>query len=120
MLASSCAETPRTATNFCRVLADRVAEMVEPPTDAAGVERLIEHYSRLAEVAPLEIENDIVTLRDLFVAASEVDANDPASVQALADRAYGADQAAEEAGIYAGATCGIDLSTGLAVEVPGS
>jgi hypothetical protein len=41
-------------------------------------------------------------------------------VQALADRAYGADQAAEEAGIYAGATCGIDLSTGLAVEVPGS
>jgi hypothetical protein len=120
MLASSCAETPRTATNFCRVLADRVAEMVEPPTDAAGVERLIEHYSRLAEVAPLEIENDIVTLRDLFVAASEVDANDPAGVQALADRAYGADQAAEEAGIYAGATCGIDLSTGLAVEVPGS
>lgn len=117
---ASCAETPRTATNFCRILADRIDEMVETPTDNADVQRLIEHYTRLAEVAPLEVEDDIVTLRDLFIAASEVDATDEASVQALADLAYGADQAAEEAGIYAGATCGIDLSTGLAVEVPGS
>ena len=117
---ASCAETPRTATNFCRVLADRIDEMVEQPVDSTGVERLIEHYSRLAEVAPLEIEDDIVTLRDLFIAASEVNAKDEASVQALADLAYGADLAAEEAGIYAGATCGLDLSTGLAVEVPGS
>jgi hypothetical protein len=116
----SCAETPRTATNFCRVLTDRIDEMVEPPVDDAGVRRLIEHYSRLAEVAPLEVEDDIVALRDLFIAASEVDTTDPASVQALADLAYGADQAAEEAGIYAGATCGTDLSTGFAVEIPGS
>lgn len=117
---TSCAETPRTATNFCRVLADRIDEMVQPPSDNAAVQRLIEHYTRLAEVAPLEVEDDIVALRDLFVAASEVDPNDPTSVQAVADLAYGADQAAEEAGIYAGATCGIDLSTGFTVEIPGS
>lgn len=115
---ASCAQTPRTATNFCRVLADRIDEITEPPTDNAGVDRLIEHYARLAEVAPLEVEEDIVTLRDLFIAASQVNVNDPASVQAVADAAYGAEKAAEDAGIYAGATCGVDLSTGFAVQVP--
>lgn len=117
---SSCAETPRTATNFCRVLADRIDEMVEPPTDNAAVERLVEHYTRLAEVAPLAIEDDFVTLRDLFVAASRVRADDEASVQAVADLAYKAELAAEEAGVYAAATCGLDLSTGLSVDVPSS
>jgi hypothetical protein len=117
---TSCAETPRTATNFCRVLADRIDEMTEPPTDNASVNRLIDHYTRLAEVAPIEVEEAITTLRDLFVAASQVNVNDPESVQAVADLAYQADGAAEAAGIYAGATCGVDLSTGFAVEVPDS
>ena len=115
---SACAETPRTATNFCRVLADRIDEIVEPPTDNDDVARLVEHYTRLAEVAPLAVEDDFVTLRDLFVAASAVRAEDEASVQAVADLAYGAELAAQEAGIYAAATCGLDLSTGLSVEVP--
>ena len=115
---SACAETPRTATNFCRVLADRIDEMVEPPADNAAVERLVEHYTRLAEVAPLAIEDDFITLRDLFVAASQVRADDEASVQAVADLAYKAELAAEEAGVYAAATCGLDLSTGLSIDVP--
>ena len=118
VLLIGCAETPRTATNFCRVLAERIDEMIEPPTDNQAVSRLIDHYSRLAEVAPLEVEDDIVTLRDLFIAASQVNANDPASVQTVADAAYEADRAAEDAGIYVGATCGVDISTGLAVQVP--
>ena len=117
-LVGACAETPRTATNFCRVLADRIDEMVQPPTNNADIERLINHYSRLAEVAPIEVEDDIIVLRDLFVAASRVNVNDPESVQAVADAAYGAEKAAEDAGIYAGATCGVDLSTGFAVQVP--
>jgi hypothetical protein len=115
---AACAETPRTATNFCRVLADRIDEMTEAPTDNASVNRLIDHYSRLAEVAPIEVEGDIVALRDLFIAASKVNVNDPESVQEVADLAYQADGAAEAAGIYAGATCGVDLSTGFAVQVP--
>jgi hypothetical protein len=118
LASAGCAETPRTATNFCRVLADRIDEMVVPPTDNDDVARLVKHYTRLAEVAPLAIEDDFVTLRDLFVAASEVRAEDQASVQAVADLAYEAELAAQEAGIYAAATCGLDLSTGLSVEVP--
>ena len=115
---AACAETPRTATNFCRVLAERIDEMTEPPADNAAVERLIDHYSRLAEVSPIEVEEHIAALRDLFIAASRVNVNDPESVQAVADLAYQADGAAEAAGIYAGATCGVDLSTGFAVQVP--
>ena len=120
LASAGCAETPRTATNFCRVLADRIDEMVVPPTYNDDVARLVEHYTRLAEVAPLAIEDDFVTLRDLFVAASEVRAADEASVQAVADLAYEAELAAQEAGIYAAATCGLDLSTGLSVDVTGT
>jgi hypothetical protein len=115
---TACAQTPRTATNFCRVLADRIADMTEAPIDNSGVGRLIDHYSRLVEVAPLEVEDDFTVLRDLFVAASEVNVSDPASVQAVADLAYQAERAAEDAGVYAGAVCGLDLSTGLTVRVP--
>ena len=115
---SACAETPRTATNFCRVLTDRIADITTPPASTADVQRIIEHYNRLVEVAPLEVEADLTTLRDLFIAASQVNTDDEASVQAVADAAYRAELAAEDAGVYVGATCGLDLSTGLAVQVP--
>ena len=115
---SSCAETPRTTTNFCRVLGERIDEIVAPPTNNDEIERLIDHYDRLADVAPLEVQADLLTIRDLFIAAADIDVDDPASVQNVADLAYLAEQAAEDAGIYVGATCGLDLSTGLAVQVP--
>lgn len=117
-VASACAETPRTATNFCRVLAERLDAITTTPTSNADVQQLIEHYSRLVEVAPLEVEDDLATLRDLFVTASQVNVDDEASVQALADAAYTAERAAQDAGIFVGATCGVDLSTGLALQVP--
>jgi hypothetical protein len=115
---SACAETPRTATNFCRVLADRIDDITTPPISNAEVQRLIDHYDRLVEVAPIEVEDDLATIRNLFVLASDVDVNDAASVQAVADAAYAAERAAEDAGIYVGATCGVDLSTGFAVQAP--
>ncbi|MEY3358239.1 MAG: hypothetical protein RLZZ538_1118 [Actinomycetota bacterium] len=115
---SGCAETPRTATNFCRVLAERIDDITTPPTSNAEVQELIGHYDRLVEVAPIEVEDDLAAIRNLFVLASDVDVNDPASVQAVADAAYGAERAAEDAGIYVGATCGVDLSSGFAVQAP--
>ena len=117
---SACAETPRTATNFCRVLTERIGDITTPPASNADVQRIIEHYNRLVEVAPLEVEADLTSLRDLFIAASQVNTDDEASVQAVADAAYRAELAAEDAGVYVGATCGLDLSTGLVVQVPSS
>jgi hypothetical protein len=118
VVALGCAETPRTATNFCRVLADRIDEMTTPPTSNGEVDRLVEHYGRLAEVAPLEVEADFIALREVFVAASKVNVGDADSVQALADAAYAAEASADRAAMYAAATCGVDLSTGFAVQVP--
>ena len=118
VIALGCAETPRTATNFCRVLADRIDEITTTPTSNGDVDRLVEHYSRLAEVAPLEVEADFIALRDVFVAASKVNVGDTESVQALADAAYAAEASADRAAMYAAATCGVDLSTGFAVQVP--
>jgi len=118
VIALGCAETPRTATNFCRVLADRIDEMTTPPTSNGDVDRLVEHYGRLAEVAPLEVEADFIALREVFVAASKVNVGDTESVQALADAAYAAETSADRAAMYAAATCGVDLSTGFAVQVP--
>ncbi|MEY3615571.1 MAG: hypothetical protein RLZZ518_572 [Actinomycetota bacterium] len=115
---AACAETPRTATNFCRVLSDRIGLITTPPTSNDDVQQLIEHYDRLVEVAPLEVEDDLATIRDLFIAASQVNASDPESVQSVADAAYNAERAAEDAGIYVGAVCGLDLSSGLSVQVP--
>jgi hypothetical protein len=118
VIALGCAETPRTATNFCRVLADRIDEITTPPTSNGDVDRLVEHYGRLAEVAPLEVEADFIALRDVFVAASKVNVGDTESLQALADAAYAAEASADRAAMYAAATCGVDLSTGFAVQVP--
>jgi hypothetical protein len=115
---AGCAETPRTATNFCRVLAERIDDITTPPTSNAEVQELIGHYDRLVEVAPIEVEDDLAAIRNLFVLASDVDVNDPTSVQAVADAAYGAERAAEDAGIYVGTTCGVDLSSGFAVQAP--
>ena len=118
LLFTACAETPRTATNFCRVLSDRIGLITTPPASNDDVQRLIEHYDRLVEVAPLEVEDDLATIRDLFIAASQVNASNAESVQKVADAAYNAERAAEDAGIYVGAVCGLDLSTGLSVQVP--
>jgi hypothetical protein len=118
VVALGCAETPRTATNFCRVLADRIDEMTTPPTNNGEVDRLVEHYGRLAEVAPLEVEADFIALREVFAAASKVNVGDADSVQELADAAYAAETSADRAAMYAAATCGVDLSTGFAVQVP--
>lgn len=115
---AACAETPRTATNFCRVLANRIGDITTPPESNDDVQRLIEHYDRLVEVAPIEVEGDLTIIRDLFQAASQVNVKDLVSVQAVADAAYDAERAAEDAGVYVGATCGLDLSTGLSVQVP--
>jgi hypothetical protein len=100
------------------VLAERIDDITTPPTSNAEVQELIGHYDRLVEVAPIEVEDDLAAIRNLFVLASDVDVNDPASVQAVADAAYGAERAAEDAGIYVGTTCGVDLSSGFAVQAP--
>ncbi len=112
VLVAGCASTPRTATNFCRVLDARRAEIAVTPTTSGDIARLVDDYEQLVAVAPLEVESDLRVLLELFRLASNVIADDAEQVQRLADLSYGAEKAADDAAAWVAATCGFDLSTG--------
>ena len=111
-LVAGCASTPRTATNFCRVLDARRAQIAVTPTTSGDIARLVADYEELVAVAPLEVESDLRVLLELFRLASNVNADEAEQVQRLADLSYGAEKAADDAAAWVAATCGFDLSTG--------
>lgn len=111
-LVAGCASTPRTATNFCRVLDARRSQIAVTPTTSGDIARLVDDYEELVAVAPLEVESDLRVLLELFRLASNVNADDAEQVQRLADLSYGAEKAADDAATWVAATCGFDLSTG--------
>jgi len=112
VLVTGCASTPRTATNFCRVLDARRAQIAVTPTTSGDITRLVADYEELVAVAPIEVESDLRVLLELFRLASNVNADDAEEVQRLADLSYGAEKAADDAASWVAATCGFDLSTG--------
>lgn len=112
LLVAGCASTPRTATNFCRVLDARRSQIAVTPTTSGDIARLVDDYEELVAVAPLEVESDLRVLLELFRLASNVNADDAEQVQRLADLSYGAEKAADDAASWVAATCGFDLSTG--------
>ncbi|MEY2740491.1 MAG: hypothetical protein ACO26C_01185 [Ilumatobacteraceae bacterium] len=107
---AACAETPRTATNFCRVLDAESPEIAIRPTSAAEVRDLIDRYERLLEVAPLEIEEPLATVVEALRAAAGADGADPASVQAAVDAAYRSEADALTFTTWVLRTCGADLA----------
>jgi hypothetical protein len=114
-LTSACAETPRTATNFCRQLDLEVPEITQPTATPAEVSQMLDRYKRLAKVAPLAIEDDWNSLTELLAAASRANPNDAESVQAVIDMSYATEKAANAASQWIRETCGVDISTGLSV-----
>ena len=115
MLVSSCADTPRTATNFCRQLAKELPGITEPTATPAEVSKMLERYKRLGKVAPLVIEENWKSLTELLTVASRVNATDPESVQAVVDMSYSTEKAADQAATWIRETCGVDITTGLNV-----
>ncbi|MDA0286000.1 MAG: hypothetical protein O3B92_01345 [Actinobacteria bacterium] len=113
--AGSCAETPRTATNFCRQLALEVPAITQPSATAAEVSQMLDRYKRLGKVAPLEIEEDWKSLTELLTVASRVNPNDAESVQTVIDMSYSTEKAAGAAAKWIRETCEVDISTGLNV-----
>jgi len=88
VLTNACAETPRTATNFCRQLALEVPAITQPTATPAEVSQMLDRYKRLAKVAPLAIEEDWKSLTELLTVASRVNPNDAESVQTVIDMSY--------------------------------
>jgi hypothetical protein len=115
VLTNACAETPRTATNFCRQLALEVPAITQPTATPAEVSQMLDRYKRLAKVAPLAIEEDWKSLTELLTVASRVNPNDAESVQTVIDMSYSTQKAADTAAKWIRETCGVDISTGLSV-----
>ncbi len=114
-VASACAETPRTATNFCRQLALEVPAITQPTATPAEVSQMLDRYKRLGKVAPLAVEKDWQALTELLTVASRVNPNDAESVQAVVDMSYATEKSAAAAAKWIRETCGVDISTGLSV-----
>lgn len=108
---------PRSTTKFCGELQAHANEIQTVPSNVDEIPALITLYSKMGEVAPLEIEAAWEKVYGSLKTANTVNGGDPASVQAVADAAYGAQQSATEVVDWAQANCGITI--GPVAIVPG-
>jgi hypothetical protein len=117
-LLGACSSPARTATNFCRQLADELPEIADLPATDEQISDAVQRYERLLEVAPLEIEKEFDSLTALMRAARDVDAADNESVQALVELTYSSEKDALASSAWVLATCGVDLSLGISPSAP--
>ena len=117
-LLGACSSPARTATNFCRQLADELPEIADLPATDEQISDAVQRYERLLEVAPLEIEKEFDSLTALMRAARDVDAADTESVQALVELTYSSEKDALASSAWVLATCGVDLSLGISPSAP--
>lgn len=115
---SACSSPARTATNFCRQLANELPEIADLPATDEQISDAVKRYERLLEVAPLEIEREFESLTALMRAARDVDAADIESIQALVELTYSSEKDALASSAWVLATCGVDLSLGIAPSAP--
>ncbi len=115
---SACSSPARTATNFCRQLANELPEIADLPATDEQISDTVKRYERLLDVAPLEIEREFESLTALMRAARDVDAADTESVQALVELTYSSEKDALASSAWVLATCGVDLSLGIAPSAP--
>ena len=107
----------RSAERFCGELIAHANEIKTPPKSAEEVPALITLYSKMGEVAPLDIEADWEKLYGNLKTANTVDVADPASTQQAADSAYATVRSATAVVTWAQQNCGLDL--GPVGSVPG-
>ncbi|MCU1399578.1 MAG: hypothetical protein JWN62_2687 [Acidimicrobiales bacterium] len=100
----------RGTSQFCGELQAHAAQIQTPPEDADQIPALITLYSKMGEVAPLEIQGAWEKVYGILKTANTVNPSDPASVQAAADAAYGAQQSATDVVTWAHDNCAIELA----------
>lgn len=115
--ASACGEaTVRSTARFCGELTAHANEIQTVPSKADEVPALITLYSKMGEVAPLEIEGDWEKVYGSLKTANTVTA-ESASVKTATDSAYAASQSAVNVVTWAKANCNVDI--GPVAIVPG-
>jgi hypothetical protein len=110
LVAVGCSDAPtRSTAKFCGELQAHVAEIQTPPTDPAAIPALITLFSKMGEVAPLEVQRQWESVYSVLKVAEGVDPADPSSVQAAADAAYAADGAANFVVRWAQQNCAVSI-----------
>lgn len=112
LVVASCTSTPRTATNFCRLLERHRDTFTALPTTNDEVAEVAERYAELLEVAPLTVEEEWAALTRLMREAADVDPNDPEAVEALVEKSYLTEASATAAAKWVLENCGVDIATG--------
>jgi hypothetical protein len=115
---ASCSSNTRTGTTFCQRLQNELPGINAPMESQGDVRTMVSRYKRLLSVAPLSIEEDFRILTNLLEDASEVNPNDPESLQVVADAAYAANTSALQVAKWVYETCAVDLVTGMNVAPP--
>jgi len=109
-LVSACGDAaPRSAERFCGELAAHANEITTPPADAESIPAIITLFSKMGEVAPLEIEGEWEDVYGSLKTAITVNVSDPASVQKAADASYASQKSAQQVAQWAKDNCAIDL-----------
>lgn len=107
----------RSTAGFCGELQAHANEIQTPPAEADAIPALITLYSKMGEVAPIEIQGDWEKVYGSLKTVTTVNVSDPASVQEVADVAYAAQQSAANVAAWAKNNCNVDL--GPIAIVPG-
>lgn len=112
LVAAACSSTPRTATNFCRLIERYRDTFTSLPTTSDKVAEVAERYAELLEIAPLAVEEDWAELTRLMREAADVDPGDPAAVESLVESSYLTEASAQAAATWVLETCGVDIAAG--------
>jgi hypothetical protein len=99
----------RSSERFCGELAAHATEIQTKPETEKEIASFITLFSKMGEVAPLDVQTDWEAIYGILKTANTVDPNDPVSVQSVADTAFAAQRSAEKVVAWAKSNCNIDL-----------
>ena len=103
---------PSTNGQYCATVTANLEKINSPAiVDASDVDATATLYRTLTSVAPLAVQKEWATMTANVEAAAAVDANDPASVQRVADMTRSSQQAAFAISDYTSKLCGVTIGT---------
>ena len=113
-----CGERSRSAGRFCRELGANQAALTAPIASSSDIDATLALYRRLADAAPLAVEDEWAKLVTNLETADTVDPADPESVQQAANTAYATEEPAHAVVEWARATCGLEIGPAGTVSPP--
>lgn len=116
---SACGDpTQRTSERFCGELQAHLNEIQTPPTKADEIPALITLFSKMGEVAPLDVERDWEAVYASLKTANTVNPNDAASVQKVAATVLATQHSSDAVISWAKTNCNLDIGQVAVIDGP--